>query len=62
MPYDEGLAERIREVLHDRREVVEKRMFGGIAFLLQGHMAVGILLLGPASGPEGDRGEGWRRG
>ena len=43
MPYDEGLAERIREVLHDRREIVEKRMFGGIAFLLQGHMVVGIV-------------------
>lgn len=43
MPYDEGLAARIREVLHDRRGIVEKRMFGGIAFLLQGHMVVGIV-------------------
>ena len=37
-------------------------IYGGIAFLLQGHMAAGFLFLGPASGPEGDRGEGWRRG
>ena len=43
MPYDEGLAARIREVLHDRSGIVEKRMFGGIAFLLQGHMVVGIV-------------------
>lgn len=43
MAYDEGLAERIREILHDRLGVVEKKMFGGIAFMLRGHMAVGIV-------------------
>lgn len=43
MPYDEGLAERIREILHERRGIVEKRMFGGIAFLLHGHMVVGVV-------------------
>ncbi|MEO8277349.1 MAG: TfoX/Sxy family protein [Thermoanaerobaculia bacterium] len=42
MPYDEGLAERIREVLRDRADIVEKKMFGGIAFLWRGHMLVGI--------------------
>jgi TfoX/Sxy family transcriptional regulator of competence genes len=43
MAYDEGLAERIRQVLEDRRDVVEKRMFGGIAFMVAGHMSVGII-------------------
>ena len=43
MAYDEGLAERIRGVLDDRSGVSEKRMFGGIAFLVHGHMAVGIV-------------------
>ena len=43
MPYDEGLAWRIRELLEDRDDVVEKKMFGGLAFLLHGNMAVGIV-------------------
>src|SRR5262245_43846887 len=43
MAYDEGLAERLREVFHGRRDVSEKKMFGGLAFMVQGHMAVGIL-------------------
>jgi hypothetical protein len=43
MAYDEGLAERIRGVLDGRPGVSEKRMFGGIAFLVQGHMSVGIV-------------------
>jgi TfoX/Sxy family transcriptional regulator of competence genes len=42
MAYDEGLAERIRAVLEDERGITEKRMFGGIAFLLHGHMFIGI--------------------
>lgn len=42
MAYDEGLAERIRELLEDHR-VTERRMFGGLAFLVRGHMTVGIL-------------------
>jgi len=41
--FDEGLAERIRELLRDRRGVDERRMFGGLAFMLDGHMFVGIL-------------------
>ncbi len=44
MGYDEGLAERIRGTLEDVAGVSEKRMFGGIAFLVKGHMAVGIVL------------------
>jgi TfoX/Sxy family transcriptional regulator of competence genes len=41
--YDEGLAERIRELLDERDGVSEKRMFGGLAFLVNGNMAVGIV-------------------
>ena len=43
MAYDEGLGERIREALSDRFDVSEKRMFGGLAFLVRGHMCVGIV-------------------
>ena len=40
MAYDEELADRIRELLSDERGVTEQRMFGGLAFLVRGHMAV----------------------
>ena len=40
MAYDEDLANRIRLVLGDEPGVTEMRMFGGLAFLLGGHMAV----------------------
>jgi TfoX/Sxy family transcriptional regulator of competence genes len=40
MAYDEELAARIRELLLDEDSVVEKKMFGGLAFLLHGNMAV----------------------
>ena len=43
MAYDEGLAERIRTVLDDKPGVTEKKMFGGIAFMLHGKMFVGIV-------------------
>ena len=43
MAYDEGLAERIREELAGEPGLVEKTMFGGVAFLLDGNMAVGII-------------------
>ena len=43
MAYDEGLAERIRERLRDRTDVIEKRMFGGLAFMVAGHMALGVM-------------------
>ena len=42
MAYDEGLAERMRKVLHAERGVTEKKMFGGVAFLSRGYMFVGI--------------------
>jgi hypothetical protein len=40
MAYDEELADRVRTTLGDHAGVVEKRMFGGLAFLVGGHMAV----------------------
>ena len=40
MAYDEALADRIRMVLADEPEVTEKKMFGGLAFLIGGNMAV----------------------
>ena len=43
MPYDETLAQRVRPVLAPRPGVVEMKMFGGLAFMLNGNMAVGIL-------------------
>jgi len=43
MPYDEGLAERIRYTLGTRPDVTGKRMFGGLAFLLDGKMSCGIV-------------------
>ena len=42
MAYDHDLANRIREQLADEEAVTEKEMFGGIAFLLGGTMAVGV--------------------
>ena len=43
MAFDEGLAERIREILSDRGEIAERKMFGGLAFMLSGNMCVGIV-------------------
>jgi hypothetical protein len=40
MAYDDRLAERIRELLDPESGVSEKRMFGGLAFLINGNMAV----------------------
>src|SRR4051794_30755419 len=42
MAYDEGLAERIRDCLAHEEGVVEKKMFGGIAFMVDGNLAVGV--------------------
>jgi TfoX/Sxy family transcriptional regulator of competence genes len=50
MAYDEDLANRIRELVLAERGVTERRMFGGLAFLIDGNMSVsasgqgGILL------------------
>jgi TfoX/Sxy family transcriptional regulator of competence genes len=55
--YDEDLANRIRELLADEEKVTEKKMFGGLAFLLSGNMAVaasgqgGILVRSDPSEP-----------
>jgi len=43
MAYDMGLADRIRAVVDGRKGVSEKEMFGGIAFLLDGKMFIGIV-------------------
>jgi TfoX/Sxy family transcriptional regulator of competence genes len=40
MAYDEGLADRVREAVAGEPGVTEKRMFGGLAFLVHGNMAV----------------------
>lgn len=40
MPYDPELVERVREVIAGRPGFDERRMFGGVAFLLHGHIAV----------------------
>jgi hypothetical protein len=40
MPYDEHLAARVRRLLADEQGVAEMRMFGGLAFLIGGNMAV----------------------
>jgi|tagenome__1003787_1003787.scaffolds.fasta_scaffold17131209_1 TfoX/Sxy family transcriptional regulator of competence genes len=42
MAYDEDLAERVRERLAGEEDITERAMFGGLAFLLRGNMAVGI--------------------
>jgi TfoX/Sxy family transcriptional regulator of competence genes len=38
--YDEDLADRVRELIASERGVAEKRMFGGLAFLIDGNMSV----------------------
>ena len=42
MAYDEGLAQRLRELL-EGEPVVEKKMFGGLAMLVDGNMCVGVI-------------------
>ncbi len=43
MAFDELLAERLRDALRRRRGVTEKRMFGGIAFMVHGNMCCGVV-------------------
>ena len=43
MAYDRGLAQQVRELLEEKPGFSEKKMFGGICFLLYGNMACGIL-------------------
>jgi len=42
MAYDEDLADRIRELIAAQPGVEEKRMFGGLAFLINGNMSVAV--------------------
>jgi TfoX/Sxy family transcriptional regulator of competence genes len=61
MAFNEALAARIRELLARRKNVEEKKMFGGVGFLLSGNMLVGvwkdslIVRLGPDDGEEAMR-------
>ena len=41
--YDEKLADRVRDVLEEVEGVTERKMFGGLAFMVRGHMACGIV-------------------
>ena len=43
MAYDEGLAERLRDIFSEYLGISEKKMFGGLAVMLHGNMCVGIL-------------------
>ena len=43
MPFDEKLAERLRPVFQGKYTVVEKKMVGGLAFMVNGHMCCGIV-------------------
>jgi TfoX/Sxy family transcriptional regulator of competence genes len=42
MAYDEDLANRVRELIGVESGLTEKRMFGGLAFLINGNMSVGV--------------------
>ena len=42
MAYDEAIARRLRKIFADRADIVEKKMFGGIAFMLSGNMCLGV--------------------
>ena len=43
MAFDEVLAQRVRELFNNRLGYEEKKMFGGIGFLLHGNMACGVI-------------------
>jgi TfoX/Sxy family transcriptional regulator of competence genes len=43
MSYDRSLAQRIRDELSQLSDVQEKKMFGGVSFLVQGNLACGVL-------------------
>ena len=58
MAFSESLAERIRDALARKKNIEEKKMFGGVCFLMNGNMLVGvwkrflIARLGPDHGEE----------
>ena len=43
MAYDQELADRVRAVVAERTDFVEKKMFGGLAFMVNTHMACGLV-------------------
>lgn len=43
MAYDKTLADRVRRVLARRSDIVERAMFGGLAFMARGHMCCGLV-------------------
>jgi TfoX/Sxy family transcriptional regulator of competence genes len=43
MAYDEGLAAEVREILIEHGDLEERKMFGGIAFMVRGYMCCGVL-------------------
>ena len=43
MAYDEAVAERVRSALGKNPDIVEKKMFGGLAFMLHGNMCCGVI-------------------
>ncbi|HVG89519.1 MAG TPA: TfoX/Sxy family protein [Gaiellales bacterium] len=53
MAYDEELADRVREALRGAGEVEEKRMFGGLSFMVDGRLAVAAGNLGGLLVPVG---------
>ena len=67
MAFDESLAARIRDALARKKGVEEKKMFGGVGFLLNGNMLVGvwkdslIVRLGSDEGDEALREPGFHR-
>ena len=42
MPYDQHLADRVRPLLARKKSFAEKKMFGGVGYLLRGNMCVGV--------------------
>ena len=43
MTYDEGLAQRLRALLVEQAGIEEKKMFGGVAYMLNGNLACGVI-------------------
>jgi TfoX/Sxy family transcriptional regulator of competence genes len=43
MAFDEGLAQRLRELLEDHPYASEKKMFGGLGFMISGNMCVAVM-------------------
>ena len=66
MAYDERLAERVRKALARRKGLTERKMFGGIGFMLRGNLCCGvmkdelILRLGPEAAEEAMKKKGAR--